>query len=120
MTDDQSPPWLPLGEAAQRLGITVDALRSKVRRRLVDHRKGNDGRIMVAVAGEAPTDQRLVEVAEVERWREVAHRAEVAQARAETERDAAREQLDRELARVARLEEELRELRRPWWRRLIG
>ena len=33
---------------------------------------------------------------------------------------AAREQLDRELARVARLEEELRELRRPWWRRFIS
>jgi chromosome segregation ATPase len=54
-----------------------------------------------------------------ERWRSAAE-----QARAEGERDRAvikevRDQLDRELARVARLEEELRGLRRPWWRRWV-
>src|SRR5215217_533329 len=103
MTDDQSPPWLPLGEAAQRLGITVDALRSKVRRGLVEHRKGNDGRIMVAVTGEAPPSQGLVDLdelaearAEVERWRTVAEERGIELARAEervtaTERVAAAE-----------------------------
>ena len=39
---------------------------------------------------------------------------------AEAEVKAARDQLDRELDRIARLEEELRELRRPWWRRFVG
>jgi DNA repair exonuclease SbcCD ATPase subunit len=43
---------------------------------------------------------------------------EAAEARADAR--SLREQLDRELARVARLEEELRELRRPWWRRFVG
>ena len=138
MTDDQSPPWLPLGEAAQRLGITVDALRSKVRRGLVEHRKGNDGRIMVAVTGEAPPSQGLVDLdelaearAEVERWRTLAEERGIELARAEervtaTERVAAaevaaKEELIQELRKISgSLRAELAEARRPWWRRLIG
>jgi predicted nucleic acid-binding Zn-ribbon protein len=52
--------------------------------------------------------------------REARSEVKAAERVAEAEVKAARDQLDRELARVARLEEELRELRRPWWRRWVG
>ena len=52
--------------------------------------------------------------------RERAEHLSVEAAEARTDARSLREQLDRELARVARLEEELRELRRPWWRRWVG
>jgi DNA-binding transcriptional MerR regulator len=49
MAGDESTAWLPLGEASQRLGISVDALRARVRRGLVEHRKDNNRRIVVLV-----------------------------------------------------------------------
>jgi multidrug resistance efflux pump len=138
MDTDQTTAWLPLAEAARRLGVTVDSLRKRASRGLVEHRKGNDGRIVVLVDGETAASQWLADPdelaearAEAERWRALAEqrgidlaraeeRATAAARVAEAEVKAARDQLDRELARVARLEEELRELRRPWWRRFVG
>jgi hypothetical protein len=50
MGTDASTNWLPVAEAAPRLGLTVDGLRSRIRRGLVKPKKGNDGRLLVAVA----------------------------------------------------------------------
>jgi hypothetical protein len=47
---DGTTNWLPISEAAPRLGLTVDGLRSRVRRGLITSRKGNDGRLLVAVS----------------------------------------------------------------------
>jgi chromosome segregation ATPase len=138
MVDDESPTWLPLNEASRRLGITIDALRSRVRRELIESRKGNDGRIVVRVSGQSVTGhdathdqpddrlrQELTEArAEADHWRTQAEQARneatAYKARLDGKDDVIagmREQLDRERARADRLEEELR---RPWWRRLLG
>jgi hypothetical protein len=47
--EDGSTAWLPIAEAAPRLGLTVDGVRSRIRRGLVTTRKGNDGRTLVAI-----------------------------------------------------------------------
>ena len=44
--------WLTLSEAAGRLGVTVDALRSRIRRGQVSPRRGNDGRLLVPVSAD--------------------------------------------------------------------
>jgi hypothetical protein len=51
---DGSTTWLPISEAASRLGLTVDGLRSRIRRGLVTTRKGNDGRLLVPVSMDGP------------------------------------------------------------------
>ena len=56
MTDDDGLSWLPLLEAAMRLGKSTDAVRSMIRRDKLATRKGNDGRLLIgvpAVAGQA-------------------------------------------------------------------
>jgi hypothetical protein len=138
MDDDQTPAWLPLAEAAHRLGITVDALRKRARRGLVEVRKGNDGRINVLVTGQPAAGQEpdnLDEVldlrAEVERWRSLAEERGLALARAEAQVEAARAVAVADVA-TARAEVEAAERivadlkaqvawhRLPWWRRLLG
>jgi len=47
--EDAGTVWLTLSEASSRLGITVDALRSRVRRGQVTPRRGNDGRLLVPI-----------------------------------------------------------------------
>jgi hypothetical protein len=72
---------------------------------------------------EAPADlrERYDEMlGELRTSRERAEHLSIEAAEARTDARSLREQLDRELARVTRLEEELRELRRPWWRRWLG
>jgi hypothetical protein len=49
MTNDDGLSWLPLLEAAMRLGKSTDAVRSLIRRDRVPTRKGNDGRLLVGV-----------------------------------------------------------------------
>lgn len=85
MDDDQTTAWLPLDKAAQRLGTTVDALRKKVRRGLVESRKGNDGRIMVLATDQPAAKQELADQEEVldlkedvERWRTLAEERAIA------------------------------------------
>jgi hypothetical protein len=50
LDDGQSEEWLPLAEASRRLGVSVDALRKKVRREQIPARRGNDGRVRVLVS----------------------------------------------------------------------
>ena len=150
MEPDESAQWLPIPEAATRLGITVDALRSRIRRGQLEQRRNNDGRLAALVVAssvarhvEAMTRQGLVDGssptratseslvgdesvtrqeladarAETERWRQTAEERGMALAKAEAALGELRGVLEREQARGDRLEAELR---RPWWRRLIG
>ena len=43
--------WLRLAEAAPQLGLSLDGLRARVRRGQISSRRGNDGRLLVAVNG---------------------------------------------------------------------
>jgi hypothetical protein len=131
MDSDQSATWLPLGEAARRLGVTVDSLRARTKRGLVEHRKGNDGRIMVLVTGESAASQGLVDPdelaearAEVERWRALAEQRGIDVARAEERATAAERVAAAEIAAkdqvIADLREQLAWHRMSWWRRWRG
>jgi hypothetical protein len=52
MTQGSEPAtqWLKVTEAAPRLGLTLDGLRSRIKRGQVTTRRGNDGRLLVSVA----------------------------------------------------------------------
>src|SRR4051794_10825700 len=107
-TDDQAGTWLRLGEAAAALGTTVEGVRSRIKRRKLRTRPGNDGRLRVLVPALEPGqaanghDQAMPghdqadalahdkAMAEVERWRCRAEEERLARAKAEAERDAAR------------------------------
>jgi DNA-binding FrmR family transcriptional regulator len=43
--------WLRLAEAAPQLGLSLDGLRTRVRRGQISSRRGNDGRLLVSVVG---------------------------------------------------------------------
>ena len=110
-TDDQAGAWLRLDEAAAALGTSVEGVRSRIKRRKLRTRPGNDGRLRVLVPvpeqgqtanghDQAPPrrawappghDQaRDKAMAEAERWRCCAEEERLARAKAEAERDAAR------------------------------
>jgi hypothetical protein len=126
MDKDRPGAWLPLAEAALRLGTTVDAVRKRVRREQIPARRGNDGKVHVLVGGQPPASHNLddgqpavgllVDLEEAreqaERWRVAAEEARVDAAGLRAERDAAREL-------VRSLEEQVRWLRRPFWRRWL-
>ena len=132
--EDTGTTWLPVAEAAQRLGITIDGLRSRIRRGLVKPRRGNDGRLLVPVATHGPatgldpsTDAGADSADEtVADLREENGALRVQVARIE-ERLAASERREGETAaalakaeaRADRLEAELRELRRPLLLRML-
>jgi hypothetical protein len=134
------PPRLPLVEAAVKLGKSTEAVRSLIRRGRLKAMRGNSGTLLVEVPPDLVrsddrsnvNDDRMADVMfELDHWREAAHLAEVAQARAEAERDAARataaaetaakDQVIGELrAMLGEMRAELAEARRPWWRRLMA
>ncbi len=119
--DDQAGTWLRLGEAAARLGTSVEGVRSRIKRRKLRTRPGNDGRLRVLVPAPefgqaanghdqappgqawAPTghDQAVAlardkAAAETERWRCLVEEERLARAKAEAERDAAKAAHDAE------------------------
>jgi hypothetical protein len=55
-TDNDRGRWLPVSEAAEKLGITENNLRTKMSRRSVRSRKGNDGRVQAWVADDLTED----------------------------------------------------------------
>jgi hypothetical protein len=138
MAGDESTAWLPLGEASQRLGISVDALRARVRRGLVEHRKDNNRRIVVLVGDQAPpsrspvgdksmSSRQLVGDESADRMRqerdeasaEADHwRAQAEQARIEAAGYKAQAEAKEVL--ITELRELLAAARRPWWQRWIG
>jgi hypothetical protein len=143
MTEEAT--WLTLTEAAERLGVRRELLRSRARRGLIPLRRNNRGEMLVQiqpgqdqatagpvtmpVAGPMTGETGLVarledKLAEVradlaEARQELADRRE-AQGKAEERALVLREALDFERERTARREEEIREMRRPFWRRWWG
>ncbi len=128
--------WLTVAEAAPRMGLTVDGLRSRIKRGLAKTRRGNDGRVLVnvamngsefgrgpshepAMAGSADHEPERDLLPDLLEARDRAARAEaaLAEVRAALAREeAARE---REQARGDRLEAELAEARKGWLERLL-
>lgn len=127
MNSDEAGEWLPVKAAAIRLGTTEAGIRSRINRRTLRHRKGNDGKVAVFVPNDAASDRPLIEddaanrlrlerdaaLAQAEHWRGQAEAARVEAAIARGERDAGKETI-----RV--LEEQVRWLKQPWWRRWRG
>ena len=63
MTDELEGDWLPVREAALRLGVSEQAIRSKLQRRTMRSRKGNRGDISVyiePITDESPDDLSVV------------------------------------------------------------
>jgi hypothetical protein len=76
-------------------------------------------RLIAGVTGPPARSMAMLEEELAEAKAELAE-SRIAQARAEERAAALREMLDREQGRADRLEEEIRALRRPWWRRWVG
>src|SRR3712207_383370 len=111
------PPRLPLVDAAARMGKSTEAVRSLVRRGRLKAVRGNSGSLLVEVPPDLERsddrsgvgDDRLADaLLEADHWREAAHRAEVAEARAKAERDAAKATAAAEAAALNVLVGELR------------
>jgi hypothetical protein len=87
------------------------------RTRLGNGEAGDQSGLGARLGEDGATTRLLVErdeaLAEADHWREQAHRAELAQARAEAE-TTAKDEL------IAELKALLAETRRPWWRRWMG
>jgi hypothetical protein len=112
-----------VAEAAPLLGLTVDGLRSRIRRGLVTTRKGNDGRLLVSVSANArATGHEQVtdtlgdrsEASEASELRAEVVELRVTLARAE-ERLAAAERRERDQAAVAADLRVERDRYRPSW-----
>jgi hypothetical protein len=134
--DEPVTNWLTVAEAAPRLGLTVDGLRSRIKRGLAKTRKGNDGRLLVNMATNgadpgydpahepamASSDDREAQrgfLPDLLEARDRAARAEAAltEVRAALEREIAARQ--RQEARADCLAAELAEARRPVLLRLL-
>jgi hypothetical protein len=133
--------WLTISAAARRLGVTPRAIRSRIDRGTLRWKPaGNSGRVVWiasqgALSGPARGEWEVGPEVEVELLREeladlrvelarAEERAAGADRRAEAEIAAERRAAGAEVAAKAALVDELRallaELRRPWWRRLLG
>jgi hypothetical protein len=139
MTDDHAPVWMPLNEAALRLGISSEAVRARIRRGQLESRRGNDGRVSVLVSAPTPAEPAMAdERAAIERlltdldeargdadyWRTLAELRSVEVATAKGEAAAAEARAEAQAAAHERVAAELQSAlewhRRPWWRRWIG
>lgn len=106
------PVWLPVANAARRLGVTEQAVRRRIRAGTIETRRevvGNKARTLVRV--DAPATEQVADVVEVLREHVARLEADVADLRAER---------DRHLAII----EELASRRRwpglvPWLRRVL-
>ena len=138
-TGERQDAAVTVQEAARRLGRSVDAIRSSLRRGMLSGHKGNDGEWRVylppddrqddvepsaAAILQQELDRTRAELQQAhdsaEAWRRQAEDGKVTAAELRTRAELLQQALDRELARSAELADELRDLRRPWWRRLLS
>jgi hypothetical protein len=122
--------WLTVAEAVPRMGLTVDGLRSRIKRRLAKTKRGNDGRVLVNVAmdgselGRGPSHEPAMNGSDDrEPERDLLPdllKARDRAARAEAALVEVRAALAREQACADRLEAELAEARKGWLERLLG
>jgi hypothetical protein len=139
MDDDHAPVWMPLNEAALRLGVSTEAVRARIRRGQLESRRNNAGRVMVLVSAPTPAEQSTVDDrttierlrselddarADADHWRTLAEQRAVEVATAKGEVAAAEARAEAQAEAHGRIALELREAlewhRRPWWRRLLG
>jgi hypothetical protein len=132
----EESPWLSLTEAAQRSGLSREAVRARARRGLVPSRKGNRGDMLVQLPADllsgnvqggdqgvsvAPSTLESDLLAEVAELREKLARAE---SRLESDLAAAESTRAAQVAAkdevIADLREQLAWHRRPWWRWWVG
>src|SRR3954451_3347309 len=133
---DEAGIWLSLADASSRLGVSVDALRSRARRGMITTKRMNDGRLQVRVpadlqlvsdkstdqaqlGGDRSGDQRLIDELreEIAELRERAIRAELDRDRMHEVTEAKMQGQERI---IARLEADLAQARRPWLARLLA
>jgi hypothetical protein len=146
VTDEDGRIWLPLHNAAIKLGKSSDAVRSMIRRGRLSTRKANDGRLLVAVptANDQPgggltraddgratvfsqaddgqtTAELQHEITEIrERLARAEERAEAARAIAAADVATAKAEAVALRELVDELKAQLADARRPWWRRWFG
>jgi hypothetical protein len=135
MTDQ--PSLFTLTEAAERTGLTVDAMRKRIKRGTLEMVKGNDGLVRVRLTSADMDGLRPAgggtEASRADESRTLrAMELELVAAREAVIRERERADLaaaDREAARIAAaaaegevrgLREALAEARRPFWRRWLG
>lgn len=129
MTGDEQGEPVSVSEAARRLGRSVDTIRSALRRGSLRGIKGNDGSWLVYLPiGDRQSEPEPSAVAVLEHeleqardsaetWRRQAEDGRVAVAELRARTELLEHALRREQERADRLEADLR---RPWWRKLIG
>lgn len=127
---DASTVFLPVSEAASRLGLTPAGLRSRIRRRLVTTRKGNQGQWLVEVPRDPPVRHDALVThdddlqTEVDALRRELGEERLARARMEERLAGIERSHNAELGAKGALIGELRAMladaRRPWWRRWTG
>jgi hypothetical protein len=140
--------WLTIAAAARRLRVTPRAIRKRIERGTLEWKPaGNTGKLVLigpedvteSGHGDAPgegqedgpgdrldrlreelTEAKIGEAEARTEARLLRETLEREQARAEERAAALREALEREQRRADRLDQELAEFRRPWWRKLLG
>jgi hypothetical protein len=119
--------WMSLADASKALAVTVDALRHRIRKGELTHRRGNDGRVQVLVGGErAAKMEQLDASAELALFHEQISELTSRASRAEGELAGLREALTRADAGLvqarsdlADARRELAEARKGWLERLL-
>jgi hypothetical protein len=136
MTNDgkSEASWLTLTEAAQRSGFPRETVRSRARRGLIPSRKGNRGELLVQLTTVMTASDHGTNAAPTTVMTTPDHGQATVIADLTAEVTELRERLatvSAELTAKAEIIDELRrqleherqqliELRRPWWQRLIG
>jgi len=114
MTD----PWLTYTQAAEKLGVSRQAVRQKATRGRWPRTRGNDGQARIQVP-EQPYRPRTVTVPVPDDQLVGSLREHIATLKAELATE--RERADRAIADLTGLAQRLADLAaRPWWRRLAG
>ena len=114
MTD----PWLTYTQAAEKLGVSRQAVRQKATRGRWPRTRGNDGQARIQVP-EQPYRSRTVTVPVPDDQLVGSLREHIATLKAELATE--RERADRAIADLTGLAQRLADLAaRPWWRRLAG